>query len=248
MEFFALIGFVTVAWIIYDLTKYIFIDYYKEEQEEQESMAKELLPERFVLDRSDNSLYDKVFEPIDSSSRDAVAPINRSLKKIGTYVRLYYHLINLYDEYIDEDPALRIAIYRIELFRREIQDQLISHQNQLDNAFRMELGKAANTILFLGGPIIEIYEKSRDWCLSREISSKLDRLNRIYCVLDTEKTLFIGYPDTKNYYAELGEKYLDEVFNIDEETAKKVESIRASREWYIKSKREASVRPNEPTS
>ena len=56
MEFFATIGLITVIWLIYDFTKYVFIDYDKEKEEEDESTTTpetiQSAPDSFDLEKN----------------------------------------------------------------------------------------------------------------------------------------------------------------------------------------------------
>ena len=230
MEFFAFIGLITVAWIIYDLTKYIFIDCPKQEEEEARIIAEEtkeaMIPGEFVFDRSDDQLHEKVFEPIEYEQKHVVVPINRSLEKASAYVRLYYHILQVYEGFIEEEPEVRAAVYRIEMLRREIQNRLIYADIDTNDDFRLELHGASNTILLYSGPIINAYERVREVCLSKEVESKVERLNLIYSVLDAEKILFHDFPETNSYYAKTGDAYLDKVFSTDETTAKVAQAVR----------------------
>ena len=226
MEFFAFIGLITVAWIIYDFTKYVVIDYPQQEEEEKQRMLNdvkdEMLPDEFVFKRSDDMLCERVFEPLDYNRNEVVAPMNRSLKKIGAYTRLYYHLLSVYDEFMDEDTEVRMAVYRIEMLRRDIQDKLAADSNELNS----NLGSIANTIMTCGEPIIKTYERERDYCLAKNFSSKVEQLNRIYSILDAEKLLFRGYPETNAYYATLGETYLSKVFDTDEQAKEAIRGLK----------------------
>ena len=232
MEFFAIIGLITVIWIIYDLTKYIFIDCPRQIEEEDrianEDIQNSMLPEEFIFDRSDDQLHNKVFDPVEPSSKPFIAPINFSLDKIGAYVRLYYHLLSVYEDSVEEDAAVRTAVYRIEMLRCEIQEKILTASEDSDNAFRLELQNASNTILAYGGPIINAYEKARDLCLSKEIPTRTERLNCIYSVLDAEKILFHNFPETNSYYAKTGETYLAKVFSTNEQIAKTAQAIKNS--------------------
>ncbi len=220
IKFFAIVGLITVAWFIYKLAKYIFIDrptqIEDEDQPIYEDIQNEMLTGEFIFNKSDDQLHNKVFNPLKPSSKQYVSSVNYSLDKVGAYVRLYYHLLNIYEDFVKEDPTVRIAVYRIEILRREIQARLLDAGRNPDNAFQLELQSISNTIIAYGGPIISAYEKARDLCLSKDMSTQTERLNRIYSVLDAEKILFHNFPDTNSYYAKTGEVYLAKVFDVDE--------------------------------
>ena len=180
-----------------------------------------------------------VFNPITNPNNSAVAPVNRALKQLGAYIRLYYHMIWIYREYIDENPDFKETIYDVENLRREIQAKIDEHGGPLDNDLRVQLTTDAHTILSVGGQIIEIYEKARDWCLSREIPSKAERLRRIYNIIDVEQELFIGYPETRYAHNESGKKYLQAVFGNKQPSASDKEILD-----HLKRVVENSIPPN----
>ena len=223
MEFFATIGLITVIWLIYDFTKYVFIDYDKEKEEEDESTTTpetiQSAPDSFDLekelnfDSSDEKLYADVFESFKCSQEDAVASINHSLKRAGNYIRLYYHLIHLYPEQQLSDEDVRTAMWKVETYRRQLKIRYLSSEDpEFDNSTICELNCAANTILLLTFPLVQLYERSRHDCLSMPLDTTLEQLSRIFNVLSVEKNLFYDDPWLKAKYQKTGEAYRKNVF------------------------------------
>ena len=173
-------------------------------------------PKGFELMTESYWLEKPVFDLVICTDNSAIAPINRSLKQLGTYVRLYYYMIWAYKDYIDENPELKKTVYHVENIRREIQKKINEYDDPHNNELRLQLLSDVHTIMLVGSRIIQIYQQARDWCLSREVTPKHERLRRIYDVIDAEQKLFIGYPETKYAYGMSGEKYIRDVFGNTE--------------------------------
>jgi hypothetical protein len=171
-------------------------------------------PEGFVLMTEEywlgKPVFDLVTSPDDSST---VAAINSSLNHLSAHVRLYYHLIWVYRKSIKENPDFKDAVYRVENFRRGIQTKIDEHDGQFGNEFRLELAKDANTVPYIGFRITEIYQQARNQCLSSEDAPyKLERLRKIYDILDAEQEYLADYPETKYIYGVSGENYYRAAF------------------------------------
>ena len=184
-------------------------------------MAKSIgRPKGFVLNTEYYMLKEKVFDLVTCESASAIAPVNRSLKRLGAFVRLYYHIIWVYKDQIDENPDFIEAVYQVETLRRDIQKRIDDYGHPLGNGLCLQLFADSNAVNLRGDPIVRIYDNARDWCLSREIPSRFERLRKIYSILDAEKDLFIGFPKTKWAYKETGKTYLDAALSgLDTRTA-----------------------------
>ncbi len=190
----------------------------------------------FVLDTSDDCLYEPVFEPLPATDNQNAIELNLELKKIGSYVRLYYHLKNVYGEnaiptFGKVEKNVRLVIYETEMTRRAIYRKYFKGKQfeRSINPFNADdswaLHCATYDLRAVSSPLVYNYDIIREECF--KITEFKDdgfysfnptnlqrtaRLIKIEAINEAERQHFRGWKDLRDIYEESAKKYIDEIF------------------------------------
>lgn len=239
MEFFAVIGLITVTWFIYNFVTTVLVepkpkenksgfvyDFMRDSDNDETPADQESDDDEFfTYNTNDDKLGAPLFELLPVIENPEAIEFNTLLEKISSYARLYNYLKSVYEESVREDvfkkeDNVRLKVYEAELLRREMYFELFGEhyrtfasKETFTEPEQKMLAAATNALRASANSIVRDYNAARKICISECNLSKTAQVDRLYRLHDAEEQHFFDLPKERDRLAKSIEKAMKNVFS-----------------------------------